>query len=55
MIVKIIRLPHGYFNGEIVDICPSLTISSFEFNNLIMEIYDKDNPSREHNTANQEE
>ena len=31
------RLPHGFFDGGLVDICPSITTSSFEFNNLLIE------------------
>jgi len=42
---KILRLPHGYFRGGgVQDIAPSLTISSFEFNNYIIE-YGMDNDS----------
>lgn len=31
----ILRLPHGYFEGGVMQICPSITISSFEHNNFV--------------------
>lgn len=42
MIVKILRLGHGYFGGGIETICPAITISSWEWNNLLIEIYESD-------------
>lgn len=36
-----LRLGHGYFHGGIQDeLCPAITISCFEFNNLLVEIHE---------------
>lgn len=40
----ILRLPHGYFPGTIINIIPTLTISSWEHNNFIYE--DRTEPRR---------
>lgn len=38
----ILRLPHGYFEGGVMQICPSITISSFECNNFVLEVDEDD-------------
>lgn len=42
-----IRIPHGYNRGgtQVVDVCPSITTSCFELNNLILEVTDADTMS----------
>lgn len=35
--IRIMRMPHGYFDGGITDICPAITTSSFEHNNFVIE------------------
>lgn len=35
---KILRLPHGFFPGAIVDLIPTLTIRSWQHNNFVFEI-----------------
>ena len=32
----ILRLPHGYFPGALVNLFPTLTISSWEHNNFVL-------------------
>ena len=40
---RILRLPHGFFQGEITEVAPTITTSSFEHNNFVLEVYeDKD-------------
>ena len=41
--MMIFRLPHGYFKGGVMRICPSITISSFHFNNFVIEYEDNKN------------
>lgn len=35
--IRVMRMPHGYFDGGITDICPAITTSSFERNNFVIE------------------
>lgn len=40
--IKLFRYPHGFIGGggiENANVCPTITISSFEWNNFIVEIY----------------
>ena len=37
---KILRLPHGYFYGDVVDECPAITTSSWQFNNYLVYVED---------------
>lgn len=34
---KIITMPHGYYNGEVVDIAPSILTKSAQYNNVVLE------------------
>lgn len=34
---KIITMPHGYYEGEVVEIAPSLTSHSSHYNNIVLE------------------
>ena len=34
---KIITMPHGYYNGEVVDIAPSILTKSTQYNNVVLE------------------
>lgn len=43
---KILRLSHGYFPGDVVDECPAITISSWQFNNFLI-WYEEDIPIEE--------
>ena len=39
----IIRLGHGYYGGGVeADVCPAITTSSWEWNNLLAEVYEDD-------------
>jgi hypothetical protein len=30
-------MPHGYYNGEVVDIAPSILTKSAQYNNVVLE------------------
>ena len=34
---KIITMPHGYYNGEVVDIAPSILTKCAQYNNVVLE------------------
>lgn len=41
MNVSILRLGHGYYDGGVAkEVAPPLTISSWQFNNYLVEIYE---------------
>ena len=45
---RLIRYPHGFFNGGIwdYDFMPTITTSSWEWNNLLLEIDDDNGGTR---------
>lgn len=48
MSVRIFRYPHGYYRGGLmkVRVMPSVTISSYEANNMIVKVYENDKTAK---------
>ena len=41
MKIRILRMGHGYYDGGVEkDLCPVITISSWQFNNFLVEVYE---------------
>lgn len=48
MSVRIFRYPHGYYRGGLMKVraMPSVTISSYEANNMIVKVYENDKTAK---------